>query len=319
MKIGKIVVLAMTICCLLIASSTHVAALEKSETIEDLENDVFDYETQEVVSDNQYIDVDNIDITQIGYEITNDTIEFTITVGGEIEDRGSLEEFDDPDASFYNIDAVTYTFDLVTSEDWLSISYANNTCRLTDDMGEVTNLTESDFTVNGNTLTVSFDWNTSGQTFEEASANVQYMRLVIDLEMLNDPDYEDIDESAIVWLVDQVPNGPLSVFADATNLGEVGESIEFDGIAIDGNPPYSWLWEFGDGETSTEPDPTHIYDEEDTYTYNLTVTDSTDESETFEGSIEIVKTGDDGNGTPGFELIIAVLAIGLIFLWKKKR
>jgi len=35
--------------------------------------------------------------------------------------------------------------------------------------------------------------------------------------------------------------------------------------------PTSWAWDFGDGESSTEQDPTHIYMKEGTYTVTLTV------------------------------------------------
>lgn len=321
MKIEKILMLMMA-CSMLIASSINVAAVEESGILDDgPPGDVFDYGTYELVTENQYIDVDNIDIAQVEYTITNETIEFTMTVVGVIEDRGSLDEID-PDAVSLNIDTVTYAFDLTTSEEsglnMISISYANNTCQVIDALGTITNLTESDFSVNGNTLTVSFDWNTTGQTFEEVTANVQYMRFMFDLGDLSEDDLEDLEESGIVYLVDIVPNGPLHIlYTEVTNLGEVGEPVEFDGAVMDGQPPYEINWDFGDGETSTELDTTHTYDTAGKYVYNLTVTDAGGTSENSSGNIEII--GDDDNGTPGFELIIAITAIGLIFLWKRKR
>lgn len=316
MKIEKILIFAMMTCSLLIASSMPVSAAEKTETLEDVPEDVIDQYTLEIVTENQYIEVDNIDITKVEYTITDDTIEFTIEVSNEIENRGSLDQLDpDPDAIFYNVNLVIYTFYLVTSEGQYSISYINNTCQISDTLGTTTNLTESDFSVVGGALTVSFDWNTTDETFEEAYADVQYMRMIFDaLPDSDDPDWEEL---GIVMLIDQVPNGPLFVYADATNLGEVGEPVEFDGTVMDGQPPYEINWDFGDGETSTELDTTHIYDEAGEYEYNLTVTDAGGTSESSSGNIEIV--GDDDNGTPGFEIIIAITAIGLVFLWKRKR
>jgi hypothetical protein len=38
----------------------------------------------------------------------------------------------------------------------------------------------------------------------------------------------------------------------------------------------SWLWDFGDGSTSTLQNPTHLYTVDDTYTVTLTVTDDKD-------------------------------------------
>ena len=94
MKIEKILMLMM-VCSVLIASSMNVAAVEESGILDDgLPGDVFDYGTYELVTESQYIDVDNIDISQVEYTITNETIEFTMTVVGVIEDRGSLEEIE---------------------------------------------------------------------------------------------------------------------------------------------------------------------------------------------------------------------------------
>jgi len=40
--------------------------------------------------------------------------------------------------------------------------------------------------------------------------------------------------------------------------------------------PTSWLWDFGDGGTSTEQNPTHTYEAEGTYTVSLTVSNGDD-------------------------------------------
>jgi len=44
-------------------------------------------------------------------------------------------------------------------------------------------------------------------------------------------------------------------------------SLDIDGSIV------SWYWEFGDGETSTEQNPKHMYPDDGTYLINLTVTD----------------------------------------------
>jgi PKD repeat protein len=53
-----------------------------------------------------------------------------------------------------------------------------------------------------------------------------------------------------------------------TNIS-VGQSVLFTDISK--NLPTSWLWDFGDGQTSTEQHPYHIYLIEGTYTVSLTV------------------------------------------------
>jgi len=65
----------------------------------------------------------------------------------------------------------------------------------------------------------------------------------------------------------------LSCDADGPYEGLVDEEIQFYGTAIGGKPPYQYLWDFGNGNTSTVKDPVYTYGEPGVYTVNLTVTD----------------------------------------------
>jgi parallel beta-helix repeat protein len=56
--------------------------------------------------------------------------------------------------------------------------------------------------------------------------------------------------------------------------GYIGESVQFNGSVTGGFPDYTWLWDFGDGITSTENNPRHRYDFPGMYTVYLTVMDS---------------------------------------------
>jgi hypothetical protein len=76
----------------------------------------------------------------------------------------------------------------------------------------------------------------------------------------NEPDEEDEDDE-------------LEVDANGDYEGIIGEFIEFEGNATGGVAPYNWSWDLGDGNTSLEQNPQHIYAYLGNYTAILTVTD----------------------------------------------
>jgi len=67
---------------------------------------------------------------------------------------------------------------------------------------------------------------------------------------------------------------PLIADADGPYEADVGEPIQFQGDATGGDPPYSYEWDFGNGDTSDEEDPIYTYDEAGVYDVTLTVTDN---------------------------------------------
>src|SRR3989304_4415496 len=65
--------------------------------------------------------------------------------------------------------------------------------------------------------------------------------------------------------------GPFDCTASAAaTTGAETDPFAFLGEVFGGTPPYSWLWDLGDGTTSTAEDPTHPYEAGD-YTVALTV------------------------------------------------
>jgi len=322
MKIAKMMILALTICSLLIVSSMQIAALEKSGLIEDVAGDVFSFDmidySQIFVTENEYIDIDNIDIREVEYTITDDTVEFSLTVEGIIEDRGSFEEMD-----FETVfsDTIAYNFLLNTDSHSYRIDYVNESCQMTKDEYNITNLTDSDFTVNNDVLTVAFNLDSTEEAFVDVNAQTIYIRLDFLNMDIEDEESEDSDSSDFfTYIGDMAPNGPLTIIDAIPDVTTAIEDtpVNFTGIAMDGALPHEYYWEFGDGETSTEKNPVHIYDEPGEYEYTLTVTDQENTQDTASGNIEILES-EDGEDTPGFEFVIALAAIGCIFLWKRKR
>ena len=85
---------------------------------------------------------------------------------------------------------------------------------------------------------------------------------------------QPIDHTTIQDGIFTINGVPLTANANGPYSGYAGNSIQFHGSASGGNPPYSWRWDFGDGNVATEQNPTHVYASEGTYTVTLNVTDS---------------------------------------------
>ena len=124
---------------------------------------------------------------------------------------------------------------------------------------------------------VSYYWSfgdgytTYGETVTHSysSASVYTVSLTV-------TDNNGTTDTSTTILTVKVPN--QSPVADAGGLytGTVNEAISFDG----GNPYdsdgsiVSYKWDFGDGKTSTNQNPTHTYNQDGTYTITLVVTDN---------------------------------------------
>lgn len=325
MKIDKILILTMVVTCLFFASTTSVVAIEENEIWTDITGDVFTVdllgigESEEIiyVTEHPDVDVENIDIVEVTYSRENKNVDLTLKVDGIIEDRGEL--IDIVTLGYDNIDAVGYTFLLSTSNEDYTVSYANNKCQITYSDFTTLNLTEDDFSIDDlDTLVISFELNTDNETYDAITIEASYIKMNLSSFPTDPEDLEGLGES-FAYLLDVVPNPPLEAYAMASHgidTGVVGVPIQFNGTKDFGEPPYSYLWDFGDGKTSTQQNPTHIYTEAGEYTYNFTVTDNADEQAFSTGIIEILA---EENGTPGFEMIIAIAAIGLILLWKRRK
>jgi hypothetical protein len=114
-------------------------------------------------------------------------------------------------------------------------------------------------------------------------------------EGLGNPVTNGIDYNP--WLDGPCPRGQEAGMnanlKGVARTGEPGLKVIFTDLSTPapGCEITEWLWDFGDGSTSTEQNPTHIYAREGDYTVTLTVWDSCDHSATitYKAYIRIAK------------------------------
>lgn len=99
--------------------------------------------------------------------------------------------------------------------------------------------------------------------------------------------------------------------------GQAPLTVQFDGSHRGGCPDYTYSWNFGDGSTSNEQNPSHTYYSEGSYSASLTVTDS--KNTAAEGSVYItadcpqlvvIASGNPTSGTVPFTVEFAGTATG---------
>ncbi len=103
---------------------------------------------------------------------------------------------------------------------------------------------------------------------EQTKARMQYLEQTSSTSII----YVQLEESGL----------DIRFTADKRSGIREGERIQFTLQGVSGGiEPYAYLWEFGDGETSTEENPSHSYDNSGYYTVSLTVTDDRGFTDTY--------------------------------------
>lgn len=82
-------------------------------------------------------------------------------------------------------------------------------------------------------------------------------------------------QSAYIVVADPPTAGPIPEFDGTPRSGQVPPSVTVTFTDRSSGSPTSWLWTFGDGQTSTLFNPTHTYSSAGTYDVSLRVSDGT--------------------------------------------
>jgi YVTN family beta-propeller protein len=109
-------------------------------------------------------------------------------------------------------------------------------------------------------------------------------------------------------------NPALSVKGTASATAvSTGATVSFGSTASGGTAPYTYLWSFGDGTTSTSASPTHAYSSTGAYAVTLTVTDSVGGHATYSTAVSVTTTSSPTtSGTVSTSEAYGLLAAGLV-------
>ena len=115
-------------------------------------------------------------------------------------------------------------------------------------------------------------WVTTGSTkvyyvCKDNSAGAAIWTQVLDSDM-----YNSLLQRIII--IETVLSGVSADFSATNASGTVPLTVQFHDLSVGGAT--SWLWNFGDGNTSTIENPSHIYTQLGNYNVSLTVSDGTD-------------------------------------------
>lgn len=115
------------------------------------------------------------------------------------------------------------------------------------------------------------------------------------LEALDRVGNSNLWQETVEYTYVYVNKAPVAVL-DAPETMSVGVEEQFSAAgSYDDISIVSWLWEFGDGTTSTEPRPVKLYENVGTYTVTLTVTDNEGVTATATATVEVKAREEFGN------------------------
>lgn len=149
----------------------------------------------------------------------------------------------------------------------------------------------------------SFDFSLSTRDFGENADIEAFFDTLNALSLL---DYRDENKNGVIEQREMIERKLLSAeeaqehlrdtLAVKVNIKQpkqnevfsVGESIDFVGSgSVLGGSIVAYLWDFGDGDSSTDQNPSHTYNSPDKYTVTLTVTPDDDSKDAATTSIDI--------------------------------
>jgi PKD repeat protein len=164
----------------------------------------------------------------------------------------------------------------------------------TSETGDELAFSGSNSTASGGSSLILFEWDFDGDSVVDAvgsDVNHQFDlegEYVVTLKVTDS--IGEVDEDSLTVLV--LNREPLASFSWLPVEPTVLDEIEFNDTSMDlDGAVASWFWDFGDGETSFQEDPSHQYEDKGVYTVTLVVTDDDEESGSISSEVFLVNVG----------------------------
>lgn len=124
---------------------------------------------------------------------------------------------------------------------------------------------------------LTYSWNFGdGGTSDEASPTHTYPaagNYSVSLMVTDSEDRTGVSNSLTIRVTRSV--NPTASISASVDHGYGPLAVDFMSTVDGGVPPYTYMWNFGDGTTSTQANPSHTYTDPGVYLVRLTLTDST--------------------------------------------
>lgn len=120
----------------------------------------------------------------------------------------------------------------------------------------------------------------------------------------------------VTYIVPEITDGLISSFSIVPLNPTIEDTIQFTDTSYDPDDSITtWFWNFGDGDTSMDKNPTHTYTHSGQYTVTLQVTNTKGATDMMTASLSV----SEKKSTPGFELFILISAIAFILFLRRKE
>lgn len=140
-------------------------------------------------------------------------------------------------------------------------------------MFDARNSTDPDIAWNPDEHITAYRWTTLGLT--GSVINTTFNTEGVYSVVLEVQDNYGLTHSTSITVYVSASNLPPQPHISAPDTAQINTAVQFssDGTIDPDGDPITYFWQFGDGNTSDQPNPSHVYTEYGTYTVNLTVSD----------------------------------------------